>query len=135
MKHKLFLILIVILSAIGTLVIPSAARNLFAQDASPSIFDEGTETTIRPEDIGDDVRLWAQNTALKLKELLREIKKLNTSEKRDTLVKIIQESVEEAQNTKELLLMRFTLNRALRFNELFGQEEALAVNNILIPAV
>ena len=96
--------------------------NLFAQDTPPSIFDEGVEATIRPEDIGEDVKLWAQNTALKFKKLLSQIKKLSVSEKRNLMLKTIQESVEEAQGKRELLLMRFTLNRALRLEQEFRQD-------------
>ncbi|MBI3016662.1 MAG: hypothetical protein HYY62_01475, partial [Deltaproteobacteria bacterium] len=110
--------------------------NLFAQDAPPSIFDEGVETTIRPEDIGEDVKLWAQNTALKFKKLLSQIKKLSVSEKRNLMLKTIQESVEEAQGKRELLLMRFSLNRALRLEQEFRQDDdALVLNHILLPAV
>ena len=47
MNKNIFILFFVILSAIGT-------KNLYAQD---SIFDEGVDTTIRAEDIGDDVRL------------------------------------------------------------------------------
>ncbi|MBI3016660.1 MAG: hypothetical protein HYY62_01465 [Deltaproteobacteria bacterium] len=119
------------------LVIPSTARNLFAQEATPpSIFDEGTESTIRPEDIGEDVKLWAQNTALKFKKLLSKIKKLSVSEKRNLMLKTIQESVEEAQGKRELLLMRFSLNRALRLEQEFRtDDDALVLNHILLPAV
>ena len=81
---KTLFLLLVILSAIGT-------KNLYAQEAS-SIFDEGVDTTIRAEDIGDDVRMWAQNTALKLKEVLIDIKKLKPQEKRKELTRVIQES-------------------------------------------
>ena len=110
--------------------------NLFAQDTPPSIFDEGVEATIRPEDIGEDVKLWAQNTALKFKKLLSQIKKLSVSEKRNLMLKTIQESVEEAQGKRELLLMRFTLNRALRLEQEFRQDDdALVLNHILLPAV
>ena len=110
--------------------------NLFAQDTPPSIFEEGVEATIRPEDIGEDVKLWAQNTALKFKKLLSQIKKLSVSEKRNLMLKTIQESVEEAQGKRELLLMRFTLNRALRLEQEFRQDDdALVLNHILLPAI
>src|SRR3989338_8519022 len=112
------------------------ASTTFAQEAPPSIFDEGVDTTIKPEDISDDVRQWAQNTALKLKELLKQIKKLEPAHKRIFLIQTIQKSIEEAQTTKELLLMRFVLNRALRLEELFhGQEDALVINYVLLPSV
>ena len=135
--HYIFIISLVI----NCLVILSdptrgGARNLFAQDAPPSIFDEGTETSIRPEDIGEDVKLWAQNTALKFKKLLSQIKKLSVSDKRRLMLKTIQESVEEAQGKRELLLMRFTLNRALRLEQEFqSDDDTLVLNHILLPAV
>ena len=104
--------------------------------STPSIFEEGVDESISPEDIGDDVRQWAQNTALKLQKLLTELKELlSPAEKRALLVKTIQESVLEAQNHKELLLMRFCLNRALALDELFGEENTLAVQQVLLPAV
>ncbi|HLD75144.1 MAG TPA: hypothetical protein VJB34_09640 [Bdellovibrionota bacterium] len=126
MNKNIFILFFVILSAIGT-------KNLYAQD---SIFDEGVDTTIRAEDIGDDVRMWAQNTALKLKKLLKEVKKGTFLEKRVLILQTIQESVEEAKDRRELLLMRFTLNRALKLEEEFNnQHDALVVHHILLPAV
>ncbi len=111
--------------------------SVFSQEVTPpSIFDEGVDTTINPEDIGDDVRQWAQNTALKFRELLKQLKKIDMANKRIFLINAITESVREAQNTKELLLMRFSLNRALRLEQTFqGQDDALAVNYVLLPAV
>ena len=133
MKKKIHLFFLVIL----ILVIPSEAKNLFAQDAPPpSVFDEGVDTTIKPEDISDDVRQWAQNTSLKLKEVLKQTKRLTHSERRRTLIQTIQSAVEEARDTKELLLMRFTLNRALKLETLFqNQPDPLALNYILLPAI
>ncbi len=126
--------LCVILSAIC--VIPSVARDLFAQESPVSVFDEGVDTTINPEDIGDDVRLWAQNTALKFKKLLSQIKKLSVSDKRNIILQTIQESVSEAQGKRELLLMRFSLNRALRLEKEFVHDnDALVINHLLLPAV
>src|SRR3989338_3025372 len=127
-KTLLLLVIAVILSAIGT-------KNLYAQEAS-SIFDEGVDTTIRAEDIGDDVRMWAQNTALKLTKALEDIKSLSIPEKKEALVSVIQESVTEAQDKRELLLMRFMLNRALKLNEFYqNQSDALVLNYVLLPAV
>ncbi|MBI3016661.1 MAG: hypothetical protein HYY62_01470 [Deltaproteobacteria bacterium] len=128
MKYKLFLIL---------LLIPAFAGMTYAQEATPpSVFDEGVDTTIKPEDIGDDVRQWAQNTALKLKEVLKQTKRLSYPERRRTLIQTVQSAVEEARDTKELLLMRFTLNRALKLETLFqNQPDSLALNYILLPAM
>ncbi|MBI3016663.1 MAG: hypothetical protein HYY62_01480, partial [Deltaproteobacteria bacterium] len=113
---------------------------LYAQTSeelpATSIFAEGVDESISSEDIGEDVRQWAQNTALKLQKLLTELKELlSPAEKRALLVKTIQESVLEAQNHRELLLMRFCLNRALALDELFGEENTLAVQQVLLPAV
>src|SRR3989338_3599666 len=91
---KTLFLLLVILSAICT-------KNLYAQEAS-SIFDEGVDTTIRAEDIGDDVRMWAQNTAIQLTKALRKVKQLSSDQKRKFLEEAIQESVEEAQTQKKL---------------------------------
>lgn len=97
---------------------------------------EGAEDFIDPREIGEDVRQWAQNTSLKLKEVLRKAKKLNAEQKRRFLLCSIRESVEEAQGQSELLLMRFALNRALKLEGLFmRQEDELAINYILLPAV
>ena len=131
MKHKLFLILLLIPAFAGM-----TCTNLFAQSAEESIFDEGAETVITPQDIGEDVKLWAQNTALKLKRILQRIKKLTIAEKRAALHQAIEESVTEAQGHRELLLMRFCLNRALKLESFFtAQDDALSVNYILLPAV
>src|SRR3989338_6067990 len=90
---------------------PSLYAKASEELPSVSAFEEGADESISPEDIGDDVRQWAQNTALKLQKLLTELKELlSPAEKRALLVKTIQESVLEAQNHKELLLMRFCLN-------------------------
>ncbi len=128
-----------IFSLIFSFVIPSIARDLLAQEAVPqSTFDEGAETVLHAEEITDDIRQWAQNTALKLKDFLLDLKKLDTHQKRKSLVKVIQECVVEAKDTRELLLMRFSLNRALKLESLFSHDEdgdALAVNYILLPSV
>ncbi|HBQ20617.1 MAG TPA: hypothetical protein DD708_01640 [Deltaproteobacteria bacterium] len=109
---------------------------LVAQEPPTSIFDEGVDTTIRAEDIGDDVRMWAQNTALKLTKALEDIKSLSIPEKKEALVSVIQESVTEAKDKRELLLMRFMLNRALKLNEFYqNQSDALVLNYVLLPAV
>src|SRR3989338_11691998 len=127
-KTLLLLVIAVILSAIGT-------KNLYAQEAS-SIFDEGVDTTIRAEDIGDDVRMWAQNTALKLTKALEDIKSLPMPQKQEALVSVIKESVTEAQGKRELLLMRFMLNRTLTLSEFFNdQNPALSVNYVLLPGI
>ena len=125
---KTLFLLLVILSAIGT-------KNLYAQEAS-SIFDEGVDTTIRAEDIGDDVRMWAQNTAIQLTKALRKVKQLSSDQKRKFLEEAIQESVEEAQTQRELLLMRFALNRALAINKFFDDTSSeLAYQFVLIPSI
>ena len=103
---------------------------------SPLWAQEGAEDFIDPRDIGEDVRQWAQNTSLKLKEVLRKSKKLNPEQKRNFLLCSIRESVEEAQGQSELLLMRFALNRALKLEGLFArQADELSINYILLPAV
>src|SRR3989338_928284 len=103
---------------------------------TPSIFEEGVDESISPEDIGEDVRQWAQNTSLKLQKLLERIKEpLPPAEKRALIIKTLQESVLEAQNHRELLLMRFCLNRALALDELYEAEDMLSVQQILLPAV
>ncbi|MBI3016659.1 MAG: hypothetical protein HYY62_01460 [Deltaproteobacteria bacterium] len=103
---------------------------------SPLWAQEGAEDFIDPRDIGEDVRQWAQNTSLKLKEVLRKSKKLNPEQKRNFLLYSIRESVEEAQGQAELLLMRFALNRALKLEGLFArQADELSMNYILLPAV
>ena len=113
--------------------IPAFAGMTETQD---SIFNEGVDTTIRAEDIGDDVRMWAQNTALKLTKALEDIKSLSIPEKKEALVSVIQESVTEAKDKRELLLMRFMLNRALKLNEFYqNQSDALVLNYVLLPAV
>ena len=57
-------------------------------------------------------------------------------EKRKELTRVIQESILEAKDTRELLLMRFILNRALKLSELFqDQEDALSINYVLLPGV
>ena len=107
-----------------------------ALHAQGSIFDEGAEETLKAEDITDDLKLWAQNTALKLQDILKEIKKLNYTQKRAVLLKTIQESVQEARDKRELLLMRFILNRALKLEAHFqNQDDALAVNYVLLPSI
>ena len=140
MKYKLFLILFLIPAFAGMTVAPDliGGTNLYAQETPPSVFDEGAETILHAEEITDDIRQWAQNTALRLKEFLQESKKLDTHQKRKAFVKILQESVVEAKDTRELLLMRFALNRALKLESLFSSDEdgdSLAVNYILIPSV
>ncbi len=97
---------------------------------------EGAEDTIDPRDIGEDVRQWAQNTALKLKEVLKKARALNAEQKRRYLLCAIRDSVQEAQGYAELLLMRFELNRALKLEGLFArQEDALISNYILLPSI
>ncbi|OGQ02439.1 MAG: hypothetical protein A3D19_09050, partial [Deltaproteobacteria bacterium RIFCSPHIGHO2_02_FULL_38_15] len=92
--------------------------------------------TIRAEDIGDDVRMWAQNTALKLTKALEDIKSLPMPQKQEALVSVIKESVTEAQGKRELLLMRFMLNRTLTLSEFFNdQNPALSVNYVLLPGI
>ncbi|HBQ20614.1 MAG: hypothetical protein A3D19_00840 [Deltaproteobacteria bacterium RIFCSPHIGHO2_02_FULL_38_15] len=130
MKKLFILFFLWILAFAGMTIV---AQDLFAQD---SIFDEGVDTTIRPEDITQDLYQWAQNTALKLKKVLEDMRNFDLPEKRAFLIKHIQESVEEAQNIRELLLMRFALNRALDLNKSFSdQDDELSVNYVLIPVI
>ena len=108
---------------------------VYAQNPD-SIFDEGAEEEIRPEEITDDLRLWAENTALKLKRVIKNTKKYAPSKKREILLEAICSSVTEAQGKRELLLMRFTLNRALKLEALFeAHHDALVVNYVLVPLV
>src|SRR3989338_4840562 len=136
MKYKLFLILFLIPAFAGMTYFTGMT---WAQETpAPSVFDEGAETVLHAEEITDDIRQWAQNTALRLKEFLQESKKLDTHQKRKAFVRILQESVVEAKDTRELLLMRFALNRALKLESLFSADEdgdSLAKNYILIPSV
>ena len=112
------------------------ASPLFSQTTDETIFDEGAEVTINPNDIGEDVILWAQNTAIKLKELLVKIKTLSVQEKKEYLIQKIKECVLEAQNTRELLLMRFALNRALKLSfTFFESDDELIVHYILLPII
>ena len=121
---------------LGSFFTPSIYAQVPEEVAAASIFDEGVDEAILPQDIGEDVRQWAQNTALKLQKLLTDLKELlSPAEKRVLLVKTIQESVLEAQGHRELLLMRFCLNRALALDGLFGEENTLAVRQVLLPAV
>src|SRR3989338_2535239 len=93
---------------LGSFFTPSIYAQVPEEVAAASIFDEGVDESILPQDIGEDVRQWAQNTALKLQKLLTDLKELlSPAEKRVLLVKTIQESVLEAQGHRELLLMRF----------------------------
>ncbi|MBI3017935.1 MAG: hypothetical protein HYY62_08125, partial [Deltaproteobacteria bacterium] len=138
MKVKILLIIFWIPAFAEMTVTPDliGGTNLFAQTTDESIFDEGAEVTIDPNDIGEDVRLWAQNTAIKLKELLVKIKTLSIQEKRELLTQKIKECVLEAQNTRELLLMRFALNRALKLSSTFSDsDDELIVHYILLPII
>ncbi|OGQ14876.1 MAG: hypothetical protein A3B70_08445 [Deltaproteobacteria bacterium RIFCSPHIGHO2_02_FULL_40_11] len=105
----------------------------FAQE---SMYDEGVDTEITQEDISEDLVLWAKNTALKLESALTELKSKRQASKKEFFIQKIKESVQEAQNYPQLLLMRFCLNRALRLDEIFrGHDDDLVLNLILVPAV
>ena len=104
--------------------------------AQESMYDEGVDTEITKEDISEDLLLWAQNTALKLKDAKVRLREIEQAEKREFLLSVIRESVQEAQDFPQLLLMRFTLNRALTLADIFqDHDEGMVVNLVLMPAV
>ncbi len=113
------------------------ASAAFAQDAPPiSNFDEGVDREIRREDLSPQMILWAQSTAEKLDKTLTTLNTIPEQQRRNHLVQVIQDAVTEAKDTKELLLMRYMLNRALELNKLYiNQPDILAINYVLKPAM
>ena len=125
-------------TALFLLGIALYAPSLFAQDLPPleDIYREGAPTEIREGDISKDYLYWAESVADDLKLLLKETETYTSDRRRNRLLLAIEDAVQRAQGYRELLLMRFTLNRALYFEKQFDpNEDELALNYVLIPAI
>ena len=100
-----------------------------------SPLDEGVYTEIRPEDISDDLRLWAKDTKMQLERELKMIQKLSTTERKERLLSVIQSAIDDAQGLRDLLLMRFKLNRANYLAKIFEtHSDDFVLDYILVPA-
>ena len=99
-------------------------------------FNEGVDHEISQRDLPPETKEWAKNTALKLREVLTTFRNVSPQDRRAYLVKVVQDSIQEAKHTRELLLMRFTLNRTLDLDHLFdGEPDELSISYVLLPAM
>lgn len=80
--------------------------------APQRVTQEGTETRLS-DDQRDELKKWAYNSLIALKNLRSEAKKLTPAKARDLLIREFQHISTESSPLLNELLMRFTLNKAL----------------------
>ena len=90
----------------------------------PQGFDEGTQTALSQEQL-DAIKPWANDSKLALEDLLDMAAHSGSLEdQKDILVRGIQKTVLESAPRKTELLLRYTLNRALKVaHELEGNSK------------
>lgn len=85
--------------------------------------EEGLEVSLTKEQI-EQIRPWAESTKAKLRDLLLNTRGLSPNKTRDLLLEEIKRIVIESSPKETERLIRFTLNRALKVNDMITAEAA-----------
>ena len=114
----------------------SASFSIFADDTAPQedIHLEGVYTEIKPSDIGEDIFLWAQDTAKDLEDVLKSLTSKPARQQRKEILTVLHNATAQISGQRELLLMHYLINRAIALDQFFSNDSR-AVNYILLPSL
>lgn len=104
------------------LAVSSAAAESVAPVSPPKGFEEeGLEVSLSKEQL-ELLKPWAENTQAKLRDLLINTRGMSSNKARDALLEETKRIVIESAPKQTELLIRYTLNRALKVNGMIKEE-------------
>ena len=114
----------------------AASFSVSANDDFPQedIHLEGVYTEIKPSDIGEDIFLWAQDTAKDLEDVLKTLPSKPAPQQRKEILTVLHNATAQISGQRELLLMHYLINRAIALDAFFSNDSR-AVNYVLLPSL